>query len=390
MLYNYLKLACRNLWKNKFFSAINILGLAIGISTCLLITLFVLDELSYDRYNDNAGRIYRVNTDLKFGGAEQRFAVTCAPMGFTLVNDYPEIENEVRFRGYGSSVVRKGDQNIKEERIVFADSTLFDVFTLRVISGHSKKALTNPNTIVITKRIADRYFDRTDVAGQILRFDNNTDYLITAVIDNMPSNSHINFDIFVSLSGSEESRENNWLSYNFNTYLLLRKNVTPQTIEDKLPQIIQKYMWPQAQQMMNVSQEEFKKSGNYVHLSLIPLTDIHLHSDRIAELAPNSDIKIVYIFSAVAIFILLIACVNFMNLSTARSANRAKEVGIRKVLGTRRSNLIGQFLSESVLMSLISFVIALILAILVLPVFNNLHTRNSAYPLCGILLYCLY
>ncbi|MEJ7739014.1 MAG: ABC transporter permease [Chitinophagaceae bacterium] len=376
MLKNYLKVAFRNLWKNKFFSAINMLGLAIGISTCLLITLFVLDELSFDHYNENAGRIYRVNTDLKFGGAEQKFAVASAPLGFTMVNESPEIENAVRFRSYGSSVIRKGDQNIKEDRIIYADSTLFDVFTLPIVSGHSKKALTEPNTLVISERIARKYFNRTNVAGEILLFDNKTNYKITAVIRNIPPASHFNFDIFVSLSGLAESRDDNWLSFNFNTYLLLRKNVDPAFVESRFQQLIKKYTWPKVKQLMNITPEEFLKSGNYFNLSLMPLTAIHLHSDRIAELAPNGDIKMVYIFSAVAIFILLIACVNFMNLSTARSANRAKEVGIRKVLGTPRYKLIYQFLTESVLMSLFSFLIAIVICTLALPFFNELSYKE--------------
>ncbi len=376
MFQNYLKIALRNLWKNKGFSTINILGLAIGIATCLLITLYVLDELSFDKYHEKSDRIYRVNIDLKFGGGEQKFAVAPDPLAFTMVELYPQVENAVRFRGYGSSVIRKGNQNIKEERIISADSTLFDVFTLPMIAGDPHTALTAPYSVVITESIAKKYFNKTDVIGQSLRFDNSQDYKVTGVIEDMPANSHFNFDFFVSLSTSEESRRGIWLSFNFNTYILLRPGTSKESVEAKFDELFKKYMWPQAQEMMKISEDDFKKSGNYLRMSLTPLPDIHLKSDRVAELGVNSDMQMVYIFIIIAILILVIACVNFMNLSTARSANRAKEVGVRKVLGTQKINLINQFLTESVLMSLIAFVIALIIGMLLLPYFNQLAVKE--------------
>ena len=376
MIKNYLKISFRNLWKNKAFSAINILGLSIGIATCLLITLFVMDELSYDKYNDKADRIYRVNVDLKFGGADQKFAVASAPMAFTMVKDYPQVENAVRFRNYGPSLVKKGEQNIKEERIIFADSTLFAVFTLPMLQGNPRTALTEPNTVVITKTIADKYFGSVNAVGQVMRFDNQNNFKVTGVIKDVPENSHFNYDFFVSMAGAEESRNAVWASFNFNTYLLLHKGIDPKLVETKLSETTKKYFWPQVQQMMKVDPDDFKKSGNYINFSLIPLPNIHLYSDRIAELAANSDIQIIYIFSLVAIIILLIACINFMNLSTARSANRAKEVGIRKVLGTQRFSLISQFLTESVLMSLLSFFLAIEIALLLLPYFNQLAAKK--------------
>ena len=376
MFQNYLKIALRNLWKNKGFSTINILGLAIGIATCLLITLYVLDELSFDRYHEKSDRIYRVNIDLRFGGGEQKFAVAPDPMAFTMVELYPQVENAVRFRGYGSSVIRKGNQNIKEERIISVDSTLFDVFTLPMIAGDPRTALTAPHSVVITESIARKYFNQTDVVGQSLRFDNTDDYKVTGVIKDMPANSHFNYDFFVSLSTSEESRRGIWLSFNFNTYLLLRPGTSKESVEAKFDEVFKRFMWPQAQEMMKISEDDFKKSGNYLRMSLTPLTDIHLKSDRIAELGVNSDMQMVYIFIVIAILILVIACVNFMNLSTARSANRAKEVGVRKVLGTQKINLINQFLTESVIMSLIAFVIALIIGMLLLPFFNQLAVKE--------------
>jgi putative ABC transport system permease protein len=376
MLRSYFKIAFRNLWKNKGYSAINIFGLAAGIATCLLITLYVLDELSYDQFNKNADRIYRVNADIKFGGSEQKLAVCPDPMAFTMVKDYPEVENAVRFRNYGPSLIKKGADNIKEERIIYTDSTLFDVFSLPLVAGNPQKALAEPNTVVVTEPIARKYFNSTDVLGKVLRFDNKTNYKITGVMKEVPENSHFNFDFFVALAGVEEAHQNVWLSFNFNTYLLLRKDTDIGSFQRKLEEIRKKYIWPQAEQLMKISQEDFKQSGNYINLSLMPLTDIHLRSDRIAELAPNSDVQVVYIFSVIAIFILLVACVNFMNLSTARSANRAKEVGVRKVLGSQRKSLVGQFLAEAVVMSLIAFVFATGMALLLLPYLNQLALKH--------------
>ena len=376
MFRSYLKIALRNLRKNKAFSAINILGLAIGIGTCLLITLYVMDEISYDRYNEKADRIYRVNASINFGGTLQNLAVAPDPLAPTMVKEYPQVENAVRFRNYGSAVIRKGEQNIKEERIIAADATLFDVFTLPMIDGNPKTALAEPNTVVITEPIARKYFGTTRATGKVLRFDNSTDYKVTGVIQKIPATSHFHFDFFISMSGFDESKQNNWVSFNFNTYLLLREGAGPGFLEKAFEQLKDKYLYPQAQEIMSITRESFEKSGSYINFSLTPLRDIHLRSDLTAELGANSSIQFVYIFSAVALLILVIACVNFMNLSTARSANRAKEVGVRKVLGTHRSHLVNQFLTESVVMSLIAFLLGYIIALLMLPLFNQLAGKE--------------
>ncbi|HUQ97661.1 MAG TPA: FtsX-like permease family protein, partial [Chitinophagaceae bacterium] len=286
------------------------------------------------------------------------------------------IENAVRFRNYGSSLVKKGTQNIKEERIVYTDASLFDVFTLPMLAGNPKNALVEPNTVVITESTAKKYFSSTNVIGKVLRFDNRDDYKITGVIKDVPENSHFNFDFFVSLAGVKEASQNIWVSFNFNTYLLFRTAADAKAFDKKWDEVLARYLFPQAERIMQINPEEFKRSGNYINFSLTPLTAIHLHSERIAELGPNSDVQVVYIFSAIAVFILLIACVNFMNLSTARSANRAKEVGVRKVLGTQRKNLISQFLIESVLMSFVSCVFALLFAFLLLPYLNELAAKS--------------
>lgn len=377
MLRNYLKTAFRNLWKSKGFSAINIIGLAIGLSTCLLILIFVMDELSYDRFNTKADRIYRLDGDIKFGGNHFILAVAPAPAGPTVRKDYPEVEKEVRFRGDGGRLVKKGNQNIQEDAVVFADSTLFEVFTLPMIAGDPHTALVDARSVVITERIAKKYFESVDVVGRTLMMDDSIPYKVTGVIRNIPAQSHFHFDFFLSMSEVEETkRTDRWLSNNFNTYIVLREGTDPKKFEAKLGQLVTRYVAPLIHQAVNQSVEDFFKAGNSVSFPLTALTAIHLHSNKTAELEANGNIQYVYIFTAVAVFILLIACVNFMNLSTARSSNRAKEVGIRKVLGSLRGNLVTQFMVESILLSFIALLLAIGLAYLLLPVFNELSGKQ--------------
>lgn len=376
MIKNYLKVAIRNLWKHKSFSAINIFGLAVGIATCLVIMVFVIDELSYDKYNKKADRIYRVDGDINFGGTHWILAVAPDPMGPTLKKDYPQVEQYVRFRDNGGFRVKKGNENVQENKVIRADSALFDVFTLPMIAGDPKTALVDPKTVVVTEKIAKKYFNSTDVVGKTLIVDDTDNYKITAVIKNIPTQSHFNFDFFVSMSSSEESRKNNWLSNNFNTYILLKDKQDAKNFEAKLNDVVNKYASVQVKQLLNISMNDFAKSGNFDRYNLMPLTKIHLHSDKVAELAANGSLQYVYIFSAIAVFILLIACINFMNLSTASSSGRSKEVGVRKVLGSQKNNLIFQFLTESVLISFIALVFALAFAGLMMPYFNQLSGKE--------------
>jgi putative ABC transport system permease protein len=250
MFKNYFKIAFRNLWKHKGYSAINIFGLAVGLATCLLILLYVWDEISYDKYNDKADRIYRVDGDIQFGGNHFILAVAADPVGPTLKRDFPEVEQYVRFRGYGGITVKKGNENIQEPRVIYADSTLFDVFTLPMISGDAKNALTDPKSIVITEKTALKYFNTTDVAGRNFIINDTSNYKITGVIKNIPANSHFNFDFFISMSTTDESRQNNWVSNNFNTYIVLKKGSDKKVLESKLPAMILKYVGPQVKQLM--------------------------------------------------------------------------------------------------------------------------------------------
>lgn len=382
MYKNYLLIAFRNLKSNKVFSVINISGLAIGLATCLLIMLYVTDELSYDKYNQHAGRIYRVDADIQFGGNHFILAATPEPMAAALKNDYPEVEQVVRFRNYGGLLVRKGNENLRENRVIYADPTLFSVFTLPMIAGNPATALAEPNTVVITAKTAKKYFNTTDVVGKFLVVNDTSSLKITGIIENIPQQSHFNFDFFISTNKAIRSWElNDWLSNNLNTYVLLKEGADSRKLATRLADVIVKYIGPQAAAVMKVDMKQFKESGNYINYSLTPLTDIHLHSNKAAELGANSSIQYVYIFSTIAIFILLIACINFMNLSTARSANRAKEVGMRKVLGSTRKNLIGQFLTEAALISFIALLLALAIASMLLPYFNQLASKELSLSL---------
>jgi len=380
MFKNYLKTAFRNLVKSKFYTSLNIIGLAAGLATCLLIMLYVMDELSYDKYNINADRIYRVNNEVKFGDNHFDMAVSPALLGITMVREFPEVEQYTRLRWYGSFRVKKGNENIQEDRIGFADSTLFDVFTLPVIAGNPKTALTEPHSLVITEKIAMKYFNTTQAVGRTMLINDTGNYKVTAVIKNIPSQSHFNFNIFVPMRENDGANDDNWLSENWNTYILLKKNADAKRLESQLNPFMVKHTAPLLKSVINQSMEEFTKGGGYIRASLTPLTAIHLHSNKMAEIDANGNAQFVYIFTAIALLILLIACVNFMNLSTARSSKRAKEVGIRKVLGSHKKHLVLQFLTESFLISFIAMICSLLIAALLLPYFNQLSGKTITAP----------
>ena len=376
MILNYIKTAYRSLVKNKGFTILNVLGLSLGLASSLLIIFYVVDELSYDRYNVSANRIYRVNEDLKLGENNVLYAVCMPPLAQTLKNDFPYVENTVRIKNAGSLHVRKGVTNILENRVAFADPSLFSVFTLPMISGSPSTALAEPNSVVLTETMAEKYFNSTAVVGRILTADNKDLYKVTGVIKDIPRTSHFNFDFFISMSTLPDSRSDEWLRSDYNTYVLFRNAADHKKLEAALPAFLARYSGPQMQSELKMSTTAFEKSGSYFRLNLTPLTDIHLKSNRTGELGPNSTIQYVYIFSAIALFILLIACVNFMNLSTARSSNRAREVGVRKVLGSPRSYLVFQFLTESILVTLVAAIIAVIAAVALLPAFNQLSGKD--------------
>lgn len=373
MIKNFIKTAFRSLLKNKGFTAINILGLALGLATCLLIVFYVIDELSYDRYNTKADRIYRINMDMKYGGNVASYAITPPPLAAALESSFPEIEKTARLIHDQGVRIKKGNEYIQEEKVIYADSKLFDVFTLPLIAGDPKTALTEPYTAVITESTAKRYFNTTDALGKTLSLSSNINYKITGVMRDIPSKSHFKFDFFLSLAARADAKSNEWSNFSYTTYILFKRGANPKQLERKLSGMLKNNM--------GSNYNRLEKSGNYFHLNITPLTDIHLLSNRQYELGANSSITYVYIFSAIALFVLLIACINFMNMSTARSANRAKEVGVRKVLGSSRKYLIAQFLSESILVTIAAAVIAVLAAWALLPLFNQVSGKELSITL---------
>ncbi len=377
MFQNYFKIALRNLWRNKAFSAINIFGLAIGIATCLVIMLFVADELSYDRFNKKADRIVRIIFKVTLNGETMETPTASAPTGETLRRDYPEVEEATRVRVNSAPIISYKNNTFKEDKFAYADANFFQVFTLPLVQGDVKTALREPNTVVITRATAQKYFGNENPMGKILLFKNEkTSYKVTGVIDKIPANSHFHFNILASMAGLEEAKQTTWMSNNFNTYLVLRPGYDYKQLEAKLPQAIEKYMGPEVQKAMGMTLQQFREKGDDVGLFLQPITDIHLRSNLTNDLEPGGDIRYVYIFGAIAVFMLLIAAINFMNLSTAGASKRAREVGIRKVLGSVKKELIQQFLLESILLSAIALIVALLLVYLALPVFNDLSGKE--------------
>lgn len=371
-----MKIAFRNLIRQKGYSFINIAGLAIGVTCCILILLYVVDELSYDRYNEKADRIYRVGVKGIVGNHEFNQVITAAPMAAALVRDYPEVIEATRFATFGYPVVRYKDKVFSEEKFYWGDSTFFEVFSIPFWEGDPKTALTKPNTVVITRAMAEKYFGDEDPMGKLLNTDNRRDYLVTGVIENIPQNSHFHFDFMASLESYETSRQQIWLSHNYYTYIVLREGASPENLEAKFPDLVRKYVGPQLQEAAGISYDQMVESGGAFGYFLQPLTDIHLHSDLDYEIEPNGNVAYIYIFSVIAFAILLIACINFMNLATARSANRAKEVGIRKTVGSSRQQLVQQFLAETVFMAVLAIILALFLVEFFLPLFNNLSGKN--------------
>lgn len=363
MLKNYFKIAFRNLWKHKVFSLINVMGLTVGMSACLLISMYVNFELTYDGFHSKSDRIYRLVTDVITPSETIHAGVTSWAYGPTIKQDFPEVEAYTRTNG-GSFLVRKGDIKFQEEATVFADSSLFRVFDFKLIQGDPKTALKEPLSIVFTEKAAKKYFGDSDPVGQtLLLTGDGLPAKVTGVMKDIPENSLIKGDMFVSMTTMTQrfNREidEQWGNFGATTYLLLKPGTDSKALEKKLPA----YLERRAGKLMREAKMSYK-------LFLEPLLDVHLHSER--DVAEKGSMSNVYVFSVVAVFILLIACINFVNLTTARSAERAKEVGIRKVVGAARGLLARQFVSESVLLCLIAFVFSIILSAALIPMFNNL------------------
>ena len=380
MIKNYFKVAVRSLFKNKFYSLLNISGLAIGIASCLLIVLYVTDELSYDRYYENSENTYRLTMAGAFNGSAFDLAVVGPAVGQAMLEDYPEVLQFGRFRQRGAPFIRYGENVFKEENFVWADHSILEIFDIDLVRGDPETALTAPRSIVMSEEAAKKYFGDEDPVGKVIEFGTARDYQVTGVFEEIPNNTHFNFDVLGSMETLDEARQPMWLSMNFQTYVVLAPDADLDKMASLFPDMLKKYIGPEVKRFMNMEWDEMEEKGTNMSFAMQPVQSIHLHSDLQGELDVNGDMDYVYIFSAVAFFILLIACINFMNLATARSAHRAKEVGVRKVLGSVKSQLINQFLTESILVSFISFVLALGIAYLALPYFNNLANKSLSVP----------
>jgi putative ABC transport system permease protein len=371
MLSNYLKIAWRNIVGNPLFSAINIIGLSIGLACCIIITLFVRYELSYDKHWENADRTYRVTRD--FFGNNLKLAAVAPPIAPLLREDFPEIEDIVRILGTGGITLSRDELRIREENLVIADSNVFEFFNLEFVSGDPATALARPTDIVISRRAAERYFGNEDPIGQTLNLMDQADVTVTAIIEDLPDNTHMAFELVGSIAaiplmmgpGELES----WGSNNYYTYLRLPEGYDPQDLESRFTDFLVKH-W-----------NENAESSSALGLQRLP--DIHLTSNRDGEWRTNGSMAVVYTFSAVAFVVLLIACINFMNLTTARSTQRAHEVGIRKVVGARRDQLIIQFLGESVLLTAFAMLLAVAIVELVLPAFANFLEKPLTFSLAN-------
>ncbi|TXD83226.1 FtsX-like permease family protein [Subsaximicrobium wynnwilliamsii] len=391
MFRNHIKIAFRSLKNQPFFTLINTFGLAIGMAGSLLIGLYIYDELSYDKMFADAGRIYRIDMDIKFGGAEIKSAETAPPMAAALQRDFAEVENTVRFRILGSNLFRSSDKsaNIKELSTTYVDATFFDMFGLELIDGNKETALKEANTLVMTRTAAENHFGSINVVGKSLLLNNEDTYVVTGVMEDLPKNSFLkDYSIFMAMAGNVASRENIWGSNNYFTFVKVLPATRMDHFQLQLDGLLEKYILPWAQKTFpGMTAASFAASGNYIRYHTIPLTNIHLHSDNQIEMGEKGTIQNVYILSFIGFFLIFLACVNFMNLSTAHSLKRAKEVGIRKTLGSNRIQLIVQFLTESSLISFASMILAVIVAFIALPFFNDLAGRTISIPFTEPLFY---
>jgi len=379
MFKNYFKTAVRNLSRNKVFSFINVFGLAIGLASCMLIGVFVYDELSYDRYAPNADELYRVDLHMLGNNNEEVYPKVDVAVGKGIKDNFPEVEAFTRNLGRVDAYVQYNDKRFKEGGITYVDSNFLHFFAIPLVKGDEASALVQPNSIVVTKAFAQKYFGNDEPVGKLVTVNLNRVYKVTGVINEIPANTHFHFDALISTSSFPAPVHPTWSNIGYYTYLQLKPGTNAKSLQEKFPQLVAKYVVPEIQHDMGVSLAEAQKAISSFRFTLLPVTDIHLHSDTKYEVEANGDINYVYIFGALAVFVMLLACVNFTNLSTASSAKRAREVGIRKVMGSDKQQLIAQFLTESVLLTMCAMLFALVIASLVLPFFNQLAGKHISF-----------
>lgn len=378
MIKNYIKIAFRNIRKQSFYAVLNITGLAVGISCCILILTYVADELSYDSFQPEVEQTYRVALDRKFPDNQFVYARSPMPLGVTLVRDLPVVTNFTRvFNNFGTLTFQLEDQYFDERNVLAVDSTFFDFFHADFVGGDKQTALDQPNSLIITEAMAIKYFGGQDALGKQLTVQNIGEMMVRGVVKNPPANSHMHYDFLFSLNTMPGLYRNDfWGSYQTYNYLRLESGTDPAMVEQRIEGIVQSYMEPQVQSFLGIDWQEYEAAGNDHRYFLQPMKDIHLHSNFQWELEPNGNATIVYLFAAISGFILLLACINFINLTTARAANRAREVGMRKVLGAVRKQLVGQFLTEAVFVCLLASAVAVFLASMLMPLFNEMSGKQ--------------
>lgn len=384
MLQNYFKVALRTILKSKFYSALNIAGLAIGFAACLMIGIYIYDEVSYDKFHHDHQNLYMVALHGRIGEQELHTSNSSPPVSSAMVSNIPGVEESIRISDRSGIVVKFEDKAFTEKYVLRADSNFFEFFDFKLVDGDPVKALREPNTLVMTKEAAARYFGAESAIGKIVTVGNaNAAYTVTGIVEESPSNSSIRFEIVLSGSSDPNWKNGNWT--NNGLYTLIRKNegTTVESINAKLDDLVTEHVGPEVEAGFGISFAEFKKNGGIYSYYVFPFENLHLYQAEVTDysIAPKSDIKYVYVLAAVGMIILVIACINFMNLSTARSASRAKEVGLRKTLGSQRSKLIFQFLTESVIYTLAGVLIALVAVYFLIPAFQLLSGKNIRFEM---------
>lgn len=382
MIKNLLKHSLRALKKQKGYVVINIFGLAIGIACSIIIAQFIIHELSYDQYHQKKDRIYRLTLDGKIGEQEVNASYTASVIGPTMVSDFPEVERFCRLNTWGETIVKKEEIVYIVDDYAEVDSSFFEIFSIPLLKGDSKTVLNEPNTMVLSKSTAQKIFGSEDPINKLLRVNSGQDpYRVTGIMADFPEETHFNADILTSFITNRRANDPEWLNNSFSTYVLLKPNTSPANVEAKFPGMIAKYVGPRVQQLFGVSLNDFVTQGNRYDFHLQPITKIHLDPEIEHEVKPATDPKYLIIFSSVAILIIVIASINFMNLSTAQATKRAKEVGVKKVSGSSKGMLILQFLADSTIISLTALILAVVIVFISLPFFNDVFDTQVRFNL---------
>lgn len=397
MFKNNVKVAWRSIRKQPFFTLLNVCGLAIGIAGSILIGLFLQDEFSFDRMFPDAERIYRTNIDYRVTGETFYYATAPGPMAAAIRDDYPHIEEITRMREIGQALIRPANAiiNIKEQNVIGADSTFFELFGVDFLAGDSQTALQEPYTMVMTKTAAEKHFGWEQAVGKSMVLNDEDNYVVTGVVDDFPANSLFRDQaVFLSIESFDDAKSPAWNNWNYPTFIKLKPHADPTELQEYLATVKERFLLPWAMTFipdltLESSRADDQATGNFMIFGATALTDIHLYSDRRGELSSNSDVKNVYILSFIGLFLLVLAAVNFMNLSTAHSLKRAKEVGIRKTLGSDRGGLIRQFLTEAGVITGLALLAGIVLALFALPYFNQLAEKAIAFPYQNLLFWTI-